>query len=97
MSAKITILYDNRCDNPNLQEYNESKILFDTGGDVEAFSSNIEKMQLSYKEVTHLLFSHWHWDHIAGSKEIIKNSIKMRYFAFQKDSLGYFLGKRARI
>lgn len=81
MSVKITILYDNRCDNTHLQEgwgfsalieYNECKILFDTGGDVSAFSSNIEKLQLSYNEVTHLLFSHRHWDHIAGFKKIIK-------------------------
>lgn len=81
MSAKITILYDNRCDNSYLQEgwgfsalieYNESKILFDTGGDGSAFSSNLQKLQLSYSEVTHLLFSHRHWDHVAGFKQIIK-------------------------
>lgn len=81
MSIKITILYDNRCDNSHLQEgwgfsalieYNESTILFDTGGDACAFSSNIEKMQLPYSKITHLLFSHRHWDHIAGFKEIIK-------------------------
>lgn len=81
MTVKITILYDNRCDNSHLQEgwgfsalieYDGSKILFDTGGDVSAFSSNIEKIQLSYKELTHLVFSHRHWDHIAGFKEIVK-------------------------
>lgn len=85
MSVKITILYDNRCDNSHLQEgwgfsalieYDGSKILFDTGGDVAAFSSNAEKMQLSYSEVTHLLFSHRHWDHIAGFKEIVKKLSK---------------------
>lgn len=81
MTVKITVLYDNRCDNCHLQEgwgfsalieYNGSKILFDTGGDVSAFSSNFEKMKLSYNEVSHLLFSHRHWDHIAGFKEIVK-------------------------
>lgn len=81
MTVKITVLYDNRCDNARLQEgwgfsalieYNGFKILFDTGGDISAFSSNIEKIQLSYKDVTHLLFSHKHWDHIAGFKEIVK-------------------------
>lgn len=81
MSIKVTILYDNRCDNCHLQEgwgfsslieYEGCKILFDTGGDASAFSSNAEKMQLSFNEITHLLFSHRHWDHIAGFKEIVK-------------------------
>lgn len=81
MPLKITILYDNRCDNCQLQEgwgfsafieYGGCKILFDTGGDALAFSSNFEKMQLSYRGITHLLLSHWHWDHRTGVKAVIK-------------------------
>ncbi len=81
MTMKITILYDNRCDNEHLQEgwgfsawieFEGANILFDTGGDPAAFSSNAEKMQLPYEAITHLLFSHRHSDHIAGSSEIIK-------------------------
>lgn len=85
MTVKITILYDNRCDNCDLQEgwgfsafveYEGCKILFDTGGDLSSFTSNIEKMKLSYKEVTHLLFSHRHWDHVTGFKEIVQKMDK---------------------
>jgi 7,8-dihydropterin-6-yl-methyl-4-(beta-D-ribofuranosyl)aminobenzene 5'-phosphate synthase len=81
MSVKITILYDNRCDNCHLKEgwgfsalveQEGSKMLFDTGGDADAFCANAQKIQLSYNSLTHLLFSHRHWDHIAGFKEIIK-------------------------
>lgn len=81
MTVKITILYDNRCDNCALQEgwgfsafieYDGLRILFDTGGEAEALVSNVDKMSLPFKEVTHLLFSHRHWDHIAGFKEIIR-------------------------
>jgi 7,8-dihydropterin-6-yl-methyl-4-(beta-D-ribofuranosyl)aminobenzene 5'-phosphate synthase len=81
MPVKITVLYDNRCDNCHLQEgwgfsalveYGGCKILFDTGGDASAFSSNADKIQLPFSEITHLLFSHRHWDHIAGFKEIVK-------------------------
>lgn len=81
MTVKISILYDNRCDNCQLQEcwgfsalieHDGQKILFDTGGDLTTFSSNAEKMHLPYNEITHLIFSHWHWDHIAGFKEIAK-------------------------
>ncbi len=80
LMPKITILYDNRCDNWQLQEgwgfsalieQEGSKILFDTGGDAAAFSSNASKMQLPYSKISHLLFSHRHWDHIAGFKEIV--------------------------
>ncbi len=81
MAVKITIIYDNRCDDCRLQEgwgfsafieYEGSKILFDSGGDAAAFSSNAEKLQLPYGELTHLLFSHRHWDHITGFKEIVR-------------------------
>lgn len=79
MPVKITVLYDNRCDDRSLQEgwgfsalieHDGSKILFDTGGDPAAFLSNLERKQLSLNAVTHLVFSHRHWDHIAGFKEI---------------------------
>lgn len=79
MSVKITVLYDNRSDNPALQEgwgfsalveFQGSKILFDTGGDPDAFFANASRLQLSFSEVTHLLFSHRHWDHVAGIKEL---------------------------
>lgn len=81
MTVKITVLYDNRCDNQHLQEgwgfsawieFEGASILFDTGGDPASFSANAEKMRLPYGAITHLVFSHRHWDHIAGSSEIIK-------------------------
>ncbi len=80
MSVKITVLYDNRCDNRHLQEgwgfsalieFEGAKILFDTGGDPVAFFSNADQIRLPYSEITHLLFSHKHWDHIAGFKKIV--------------------------
>lgn len=79
MSVTITILYDNRLDNCSLQEgmgfsalieFEGKKMLFDTGGDYHAFSSNLEALGIPYREITHLLFSHRHWDHIAGIKAI---------------------------
>lgn len=81
MPIQITVLYDNHCDNCHLQEgwgfsalvkYEGMQILFDTGGDYDAFISNANKLQLSYHEISHLMFSHRHWDHVAGFKEIIK-------------------------
>lgn len=81
MSIKVTIVYDNRCDNCHLQEgwgfsafleYQGCKILFDTGGDYAAFTSNADKLNISYQKISHVLFSHRHWDHITGFGEIVK-------------------------
>jgi 7,8-dihydropterin-6-yl-methyl-4-(beta-D-ribofuranosyl)aminobenzene 5'-phosphate synthase len=78
---KVTIIYDNRCDHSHLQagwgfsafiEFQGNTILFDTGGDVAAFTSNANKLNLSYQDISYLLFSHRHWDHIAGFGEIIQ-------------------------
>jgi 7,8-dihydropterin-6-yl-methyl-4-(beta-D-ribofuranosyl)aminobenzene 5'-phosphate synthase len=80
MPVKITIIYDNRCDNRHLQEgwgfsalieHEGSKILFDTGGNTAAFISNANSLQLPFDQITHLAFSHRHWDHIAGFKDLI--------------------------
>ena len=79
MSVKITLLYDNHSDNCHFRdgwgfsaliEFEKCKILFDTGGDARIFSSNADNIQLIYNEITHLLFSHRHGDHIAGFKEV---------------------------
>jgi 7,8-dihydropterin-6-yl-methyl-4-(beta-D-ribofuranosyl)aminobenzene 5'-phosphate synthase len=78
--TKITVIYDNRCANEALQEgwgfsvfveNEDRKILFDTGGYSPAFFSNIEKLQIPLEKVTHLLFSHRHWDHKAGMDEVL--------------------------
>ncbi len=80
MAVKITILYDNRCDDSRLQEgwgfsalveHEGAKILFDAGEDASVFSSNAQILRIPFHEVTHLLFSHRHADHIAGFQEIV--------------------------
>ncbi|HEY2810436.1 MAG TPA: MBL fold metallo-hydrolase [Rhabdochlamydiaceae bacterium] len=90
MSIKISILYDNRSHDPHLQEgwgfsalieSDGYKILFDTGGDAKAFAANAEKMQIPFSQITHLVFSHRHWDHIAGLLQVVE--------ALNKDALLY--------
>lgn len=74
------IIYDNRTTSPNLQEgwgfsalieTAERKILFDTGHNQEVFFSNVEKMQIHLDEITDVIFSHKHVDHITGCLEIL--------------------------
>lgn len=98
--ATITFLYDNHQGNPLLQEgwglsllveFANKKILFDTGGSPEAFFANIEKMKIRLEEVTDVVFSHKHWDHRAGLKQVLeKLKAKTRVF-LPKFFGGYFL------
>lgn len=76
----VTVIYDNRCANPDLQEgwgfsvlvdFEGKKILFDTGGYPKAFFSNVDKLGIRLDQVTHVLFSHRHWDHMAGYDEVL--------------------------
>jgi 7,8-dihydropterin-6-yl-methyl-4-(beta-D-ribofuranosyl)aminobenzene 5'-phosphate synthase len=76
----ITIIYENCKENKDLQagwgfsalvEIGQRKILFDTGNDRDAFFSNLEKLGIHCREITDVIFSHKHGDHVAGCKEIL--------------------------
>ncbi len=76
----IKIIYDNCKENNDLQEgwgfsalieADQRKILFDTGNDRNAFFSNTKKMGIDLREVTDVMFSHKHDDHMAGCREIL--------------------------
>ncbi len=47
------------------------KILFDTGADPKAFFSNLQNFHIPCEEITDVVFSHKHADHIAGFQEIL--------------------------
>ena len=66
MNLKFTIIYENNKDNLALQEgfgfsclieWNNTKILFDTGGNQIAFFSNIKKLNIDLKNITHIISS----------------------------------------
>lgn len=76
----IKILYDNCRTNKEFQEgwgfsclvdLGFRKILFDTGADTQAFFSNLRKFDIQCEEITDVIFSHKHSDHIAGFEEVI--------------------------
>lgn len=79
-SVTITIVYDNRTINRSLKRgfgfscvinFGHRKILFDTGGDKEAFFTNMKKLGIDLKTISHVVFSHKHWDHTTGFSEIL--------------------------
>jgi len=74
-SGRFTILYDNIPFNSSctaewgfscLVELGNETVLFDTGGDSEAFTHNVEALGVDLAEVDHLVLSHEHQDHVAG-------------------------------
>lgn len=78
----IKVIYDNCKESQDLQEgwgfsalieISDRKILFDTGNDQKVFFSNAKKMKISLAEVTDVVFSHKHKDHVTGCKEILEN------------------------
>jgi 7,8-dihydropterin-6-yl-methyl-4-(beta-D-ribofuranosyl)aminobenzene 5'-phosphate synthase len=79
-TVTIQIIYDNCKANQELQEgwgfsalikTPSRQILFDTGNDLQAFISNTKKMHISHQEITDVVFSHKHADHITGCYEIL--------------------------
>ena len=78
----IKVIYDNRKDNVSMQEgwgfsclidLGHRKILFDTGADQNAFFSNLQKLNIQCEEITDVVFSHEHADHIAGFLEVLRS------------------------
>ena len=76
----IKIIYDNCKADEGLQEgwgfsclvdLGSRKILFDTGADSRAFFSNLQKLNICCDEITDVVYSHKHSDHIAGFEEVV--------------------------
>lgn len=76
----IRVIYDNQKENPQMQEgwgfsclieTGHRKILFDTGADARAFFTNLEQLGIPLTEITDILFSHRHADHVAGLEEVV--------------------------
>lgn len=79
---KITVIYDNRKSDERLREgfgfsclieWGDRKVLFDTGGKKDAFTANLETLGIDLKSITHVAFSHLHWDHTAGFGDVLKS------------------------
>src|SRR3989344_3654570 len=77
---RVTIIFDNNKYDKTLQEgfdfscfleFADKKILFDTGGNRDAFFNNIEKLNIDLRKITHIVLSHKHLDHMAGLEEVL--------------------------
>lgn len=76
----IKVIYDNCKGAEGFQEgwgfsclvdVGNRKILFDTGADPKAFFSNLQNFHIQCEEITDVVLSHKHSDHIAGFREVL--------------------------
>ncbi len=75
----IKILYNNLGESPGciaewgfsaLIQMNGLNILFDTGGDAGIFEKNLNALSVPVNEVSYIVISHEHWDHINGLENL---------------------------
>jgi 7,8-dihydropterin-6-yl-methyl-4-(beta-D-ribofuranosyl)aminobenzene 5'-phosphate synthase len=93
MNGQITILVDNRAEQPFVSEHGLSilleieqpgikkkRVLFDTGqGD--ALFQNAKTMGISLKELDALVLSHGHYDHGGNIAQILSMNPSISFFA----------------
>ncbi|MEY2877702.1 MAG: hypothetical protein RLZZ15_82 [Verrucomicrobiota bacterium] len=73
-ALKITVLSTMLADGDELGEWgfaalvevDGKKILFDTGAKSDVVQKNLQTLKLDLADVTDVVLSHWHWDHIGG-------------------------------
>lgn len=80
--SKISIIFDDNVYDSAYQsgfgfscyvEHDKEKILFDLGGKKDIFNENANKLNLDPTQITHVIFSHKHLDHISGGEDFLKN------------------------
>lgn len=80
----ITVLYDNRPFDERLQtkwgfsaliEYDDRRVLFDTGGDSPTLLANMDLMGIDPTGIETLLLSHAHGDHTGGLEGLLEKGI----------------------
>ena len=87
-TMKITILYDNTSNYPDLipdwgfsclVEAYGKKILFDTGAKGEILLNNMKTLKVNPLEIDEIFISHLHWDHTGGLSAFLRlnNQVKL--------------------
>ncbi len=87
---KITIIYDNTVFRDGLKsdwgfsaliEFNNRKILFDTGGNGAILLKNMRKLNINPKSIDTIFISHNHFDHVGGLSEFLNKNNDVKLYA----------------
>src|SRR5438067_2972259 len=88
--ARITIVFDAIGKSPTLKrgwgysaflEYGGKRILFDTGGRVNDFASNVDALGIDLRRLDFVVLSHRHGDHTSGLNHVLKVNPRVTIYA----------------
>ena len=69
---KLQVLASGSKGNATYLETNEIKMLIDAGVGIEYLKKSLSKINVKLEEITHILITHIHSDHVRGLEKIIK-------------------------
>ena len=88
--SRVTIIYDAFGKPSKLErgwgysalvEYGGKRILYDTGGQYDAFAKNAAKLKIDLKKLDFVVISHRHGDHVAGLAYVLKVNPNVQIYA----------------
>ncbi len=88
-NIKLTVIYDNNPLIEGLQtdwgfsclvEFDNTKILFDTGDNGKILIENMNKLGIDSKSIGIVFLSHFHHDHTGGLKDFLKENPKVKVY-----------------
>jgi len=89
VALELTILYDNESLAPSLTpdwgfsalivNGMQEKVLFDTGANGAILERNAIALGVNLGEVSHVVLSHWHWDHTGGLETVMHYAPRATY------------------
>ena len=81
MAFELTILYDNESTDASVKpdwgfaalvvNANGDRVLFDTGANGAILERNAIALGVNLGKVSHVVISHWHWDHAGGLDTVL--------------------------
>ncbi|MBD3227033.1 MAG: MBL fold metallo-hydrolase [Candidatus Lokiarchaeota archaeon] len=95
-SFKISVVFDNKCKKEGFStgfgfsalvynNFSKSNILFDTGGNGRVLVSNLQKLNITPKDIKKVVISHNHHDHAGGLDRIYKGNPDIEIYVPNKN------------
>jgi len=89
MAHEVTILYDNESLDESLTPDwgfaalivtgGGDRVLFDTGANGAILEQNARALGVHLHDVSHVVVSHWHWDHTGGLDTVVRYAPRATY------------------